>query len=233
MREHGAVSGVVGRLGLASGAGWVALVLVGNSLTEADAPTGRTPEAAAAYFSLLRSGSHQVGVSLELLGFCLMAVFVARLFTVLRDAEGPGRWLSGLALVGGLTTLAVKLGSAAPFVVGLAVTDLPAEQARLLLDLNDAAFLIAAMTSGLLVLGTAGCALGSGLLPRWLAVLGLPIGALAVLGSLAPTSLDGGPGVPGFLLGLLWLAAVSVLLAVRRAPSSADAISRVGAPARA
>jgi hypothetical protein len=206
---------VLGRLGLLTGAAWVVCILVGNSLTESGAPEGDGPAESLAYFALLRGGSHQVGLALELFGFCLMAVYVARLYAALRDAEGPASWLPGAALTGGLLTLAIKLGSAAFLVVGLTVTDLPGEQAALLLQLGDAAFLVSAMTSGILTLGVAASALVSGLLPRWLAALGLPIGALAVLGSLAPSSLDGTPGVPGFLLGLLWLGAISVLLAVR------------------
>lgn len=196
------------------------LVLVGNGLTEAGAPLEDTPAAATQYFALLRTGSHRVGLGLELLGFCLLVVFLAKLFAELREAEGSRGWLAGLALTGGLTTVAIKLASAAPVLVGLAIEDLSGEQALLLTRLNNAAFMVTAMTSGLLVLGAAGSALTSGLLPRGLAWAGLPIGALAVLGSLAPSSLDGGPGILGFLLGLLWLAAASVMLAVRRAPRS-------------
>jgi len=202
-------------LGFAAGAAWVVLILVGNGITESGASLEDTPEAAAAYFALQQTGSHRGAVGLELLGFCLMVVFVARLYAALRDAERPGGWLAGLALAGGVTTVAIKLSSAAGLVVGLSVDDLSGEQAQLLLRLGDAAFLVAAMTSGLLVVGVAGSALTSGLLPHWLGLLGLPIGLLAVVGSLAPSSLDGGPGVPGFLLGLLWLATVSVLLAAR------------------
>jgi hypothetical protein len=145
-----------------------------------------------------------------------MAVFVGRLYAVLRDAEGQAGWLARVALIGGAVTLSVKLGSAAPYLVGHATVDtLSGEQARVLLDLGDAAFLISAMTSGILVLAAALSGLQSGLLPRWLAWGGVVAGALAILGSLQPFSLDGGPGVVGFLLGLLWLAAVSVLLTVR------------------
>lgn len=215
MSGYDGTRGTLGRLGLLAGAAWVVCILVGNSLTEADAPTGDSPDDALAYVALLRGGSHQLGLALELLGFALMAVFVARLYAVLRDAEGPGSWLPGLALVGGMVTLAVKLGSAAFLFVPLTVTDLPGEQAKLLLQLGDGAFLVSALTSGILTLGVAGSALVSGVLPRWLAALGLPIGALAVLGSLAPSSLDGTPGVPGFLLGLLWLGAIAVVLAVK------------------
>jgi hypothetical protein len=213
---------------------WVISILVGNSLTESGAPTEDTPAAAKAYFALQHTGSHRAGIALELFGFCLMVVFLARLHAVLRDAEGPGGWLSSLALGGGLVTAAVKIGSAAPYVVGFAVPDLSGEQAQLALRLGDAAFLVSAMTSGLLVLGAAGSALSSGVLPRWLAFLGVPIGALAVLGSLSPTSLDGGPGVPGFLLGLLWLGSISVVLAVRGdAAVAALASGREAVPARA
>lgn len=209
--------GLLDRLALGCGAAWAVLVLVGNSMTESGAPTEDTPAAAQAYFALVRTGSHKVGLALELLGMCLMVVFLAKLYAVLRDAEGPRSWLPGLALAGGLVTITVKLASAAPYVVGLAVKDLPGEQAQLLLRLGDGAFLVTAMTSGVLVLGLAGSALTSGILPRWFAALGLPIGGLAVLGSLTPSSLDGGPGVGGFLLGLLWVLVTSGVLALRRA----------------
>jgi len=209
--------GVLDRLALACGAGWVVASLVGNGLTEDGAPTEDSPAAAQAYFALLRTGSHRFGLALELLGLCLLVVFVAKAYRVLRDAEGPGGWLAGLALAGGLVTVAVKLGSGAPYLVGVLVKDLPPEHALLMQRVNEAGFLLTAMTSGLLVLGLAGSAFRSRLLPRWVAGLGLALGALAVLGSLAPSSLDGGPGVAGFLLGLLWLLAVSVVLATRRA----------------
>lgn len=219
MSKDDTAGGLLGRVGFAAGAAWVVAILVGNGITESGAPLEDTPAAALAYFELQQSGGHRFAIGLELLGFCLMVVFLARLYAALREAERPGGWLAGLALAGGLTTVAIKLGSVAPYLVGLSVENLPAEQARLLLQLGDGAFLVSAMTSGLLVLGVAGSALSSGLLPRRFALLGLPIGLLAVFGSLAPSSLDGGPGVPGFLLGLLWLAATSVLLAVRREPA--------------
>lgn len=223
MSKDDTAGGLLGRVGFAAGAAWVVAILVGNGITESGAPLEQTPEAALAYFDLQQSGAHRFAIGLELLGFCLMVVFVARLYAALREAERPGGWLAGLALAGGLTTVAIKLGSVAPYLVGLSVDDLAGEQARLLIQLGDGAFLVSAMTSGLLVLGVAGSALSSGLLPRRFALLGLPIGLLAVFGSLAPASLDGGPGVPGFLLGLLWLAATSVLLAVRREPAVAVA----------
>jgi hypothetical protein len=198
---------------------FVALILVGNSLTEAGAPTARTPEAALAYLRAQDDTGSRLGIGLELLGFALLAFFIARLYAALREAEGPGGWLARVALVGGVVTLAVKLGSAAPYLVGHATVEtLSGEQARVLLDLGDAAFLVSAMTSGILVLGAALSALQSGLLPRWLAWVGVAAGALAVLGSLQPFSLDGGPGVLGWLLGLLWLAAVSVTLTARPEP---------------
>lgn len=205
---------VLDRLALACGAGWVVAALVGNSLTEEGAPAEETPAAAQAYFALLRSGSHRVGLGVELLGLCLLVVFLAKAFQVLRDAEGPAGWLAGLGLAGGLVTVAVKLGSGTAYLVGIGVEELPAEQALLLQHLNGAGFVLTAMTSGLLVLGLAGSALVSGALPRWLAGIGLAVGAVAVLGSLG-ADLDGGPGVLGFLLGLLWVLASSLMLAVR------------------
>jgi hypothetical protein len=218
----GAAAPALGRLAAAAGAAWVGCALVGNGLTEAGAPTEDTPQAALRYFELLATGSHRAGLALELLGFCLLLAFLGRLHGALRDAEGSRAWLPTTALGAGLALVAVKVGSGSGYVVGLSVDDLTGEQAQLLLRLGDAAFLLTAMLGGVLVLATAGSALVSGLLPRWLAVAGVPIGLLAVLGSLLPSSLDGGPGVAGFLLGLLWVAATSLVLAARReAPAGA------------
>jgi hypothetical protein len=212
------------RLGFAAGAAWVAAILVGNSLTEAGAPTGDGGDAAVQYFARFDGGAPLAGIGLELLGFALLVVFLGRLHAALRDAEGPGGWWSGVALVGGVTTLSVKLATVAPVVAGIAAVEtLEGPQALLLRQVGDAGFLVSAMTSGLLVLGAAASALSSGLLPRPLAWAGVPIGLLAVLGSLRPTSLEGGPGVLGFLLGLLWLAVVSVLLAWRSPARASEA----------
>lgn len=216
MNDVAGSSGVATRLGAASGAVFVALILTGNSLTQSGAPTERTPEAALEYLRLQAQTGARIGLALELLGFVLLAFFIARLYSALRAAEGTQGWLARVALIGGVVTLSVKLGSAAPYVVGGATVEtLSGEQARVLLDLGDAAFLISAMTMGVLVLGAALSALQTRLLPAWLTWPGVIAGALAVLGSLSPTSLDGGPGVLGFLLSLLWLAAVSIRLVVR------------------
>ena len=73
------------------------LILVGNGMTESGAPLEDTPAASQAYFQLQQTGSHRLAIALELLGFCLMIVFLARLYVVLRDAEGRGGWLSSLS----------------------------------------------------------------------------------------------------------------------------------------
>lgn len=206
----------LGRIGFLAGALWVVLILVGNGLTESGAPQERTGAAALAYFERFGSGTPLLGIGLELLGFALMAVFLGRLHAALRAAEGPGGWWSGVALVGGVTTLAVKLATVSPALVGIAAWEtLDAGQAQLLVQIGDAGFLLSAMTMGVFVIGVGASGLASGLLPRALAWSGIAFGLLAVLGSLRPTSLDGGPGVGGFLLGLLWIGAVSLLLAVR------------------
>lgn len=231
MERYDGRAPALGRLGALTGAAWVVCILTGNSLVESGMPTEDTPQAASTYMDLLSTGQHRAGLALELFGFCLLLAFVARLHAALRDAEGPGAWLPGVALTAGISLASVKVASGAGLVIGLSVDDLTGEQAQLLLRLGDATFLITAMLAGVLVLGTAGSALASGLLPRGLAWVGVPLGALAVFGSLFPSSLDGGPGIPGFLLGLLWLAAVSILLATRSAASSGA--GREGALARA
>lgn len=224
---------LVGRLALGAGAAWVVCILVGNSLTESGAPEERGGAAALEYFARFAGGTPLLGIGLELFGFALLAVFLGRLHAVLRDAEGPGGWWSGVALAAGITTLSVKLATVAPGIVGIAAVEtLDEGQAQLLQQVGDAGFLLSAMTSGVLVLAVAASTVQTRLLPRPMGWFGLVVGLLAVLGSLRPTSLDGGPGVLGFVLGLLWLGAVSVLLAVR-GPQTAAVAGHEAAPARA
>lgn len=221
------------RFGAAAGIGFVVLLLVGNGLTEAGAPTADTDEAALEYLQLLATGSNRIGLAMELLGFGLMAAFIARLHSALRDAEGPGAWLPGFALIGGVLTLAVKLSWGAGTLAALWQRDeIDAAAAALLLDVGDAAFLVTCATFGLLLLGAGASAFSSGLLPRWLSIGGIVAGGVASLGLLATDSLDAGPGIIGWLLGLVWVVATSIVL-LRDSRTSSAPLAGSAAPTSA
>jgi hypothetical protein len=163
------------------------------------------------------SGGHgaawHLGIGMALLGFAGLMVFAAYLASLLRD-EG---WLANATLGSGVLFVAIKLGSVAPvWEAYWRAPRIDAGTARTLMDLGDFAFQVGLLPFALLV-GFAGAgSLRAGLLPRGLAIAGIVIGVLGVL--VMPTGVDG-PGGAAWMLGLLWLAATSVVLAQReRAP---------------
>src|SRR5687768_16975487 len=83
---------ILPRLGAASGAVSVALI-----------------------FGLATTGSDASNVIAgELIGLLLFIPFLGYLWSVLREAEGPGGWLSATALGAGLVGITMKLASIAP-----------------------------------------------------------------------------------------------------------------------
>lgn len=213
------------RIGAASGLAYVVLVFAGNAI----ATSGSTVDDSSSGREILadlrahHGTAFGLGTALELLGFAALLAFVAYLAGVLRRAEGEEGWLATAALGAGLLTLAVKLSSAAPMLAAIwRIDELDPKTARTLVDMNGVAFLVSWATTGALV-GFAGLsALSSGALSRRLALAGVALGALTT----ATTSLgQNGPGVLGFLLCAVWLAAVSVVL-FRRAAVPAPATSR-------
>ena len=157
-----------------------------------------------------------------MLGFVAFVAFIAYLADALRRGEESDGWLWGAALGSGLITCAVKIGSAAPILAAHWRADiLDPTTARTLTDINSFAFEISWMTTAMLIGFAALGALRTGLLPRGLAIAGAAIAAAGLV--LAPTGPDGA-GVMPFLLGLLWIAAVSVVLARRAGAPVARAV---------
>jgi hypothetical protein len=199
------------RIGAASGIAYVVLVGVGNTLDTAGSKVDDSSSAAAVLADLRDHDTllNHVGIAMELLGFLALVAFVAYLAGVLRRAEDRDGWLAGAAYAAGALTLAVKVASIAPILVAhLRLDTIDANTARLLVDLNSAAFFVTLGTTAAFVGFASLSALGSGALPRRLAVIGAILGALGLV-TLA-FGYDG-PAVLPFLLSLLWLAAVSVV----------------------
>ena len=153
-----------------------------------------------------------VALPLELLGFAALAVFlsclVVRLYVVAPVAAVT-------AAIAGSTMLAVKVGSAAPWMVVLDDADhMDAATAHTLIALNDMAFII----SGLM-LSLAFTAAGIGLLrtdtSRFLAWWPIVMGALGVVaGIVGVAKPDAFMPIP-FLLLLVWMIALSIATAMR------------------
>jgi hypothetical protein len=207
------------RLGALSGAAYVVLICIGNSWAAAGEKSHPTGAQVLDQTNRMADRlSAQVGLGLELLGFVAFAFFVAWLHGHLRRAGAD--WLAGVWAVGGVMTLAIKVGSAGPMVVLFAERkSLDPELARILNLLNGASFVITFMSVGIMMLGAGLAGLASGALGRptsWIAVvLGLAGCVLPILTRMDPYGTNPLP----FLLSLLWILVTSVRLAITlRAP---------------
>ena len=226
------------RVAAATGALYVILIIIGNTLatsgdSSATHPTGvrvlRDAERHA------QSGQATAGFVLEVLGFALLIAFLGYLAAMFARARFADDWsptLAATAVVSGITMVAIKLGSAAP-VVALTMDrhDLDPTLARVLNDINGAAFVLTWLPTAIFVGTTAVALRQAGLVGRpiaWTgALLGLVGVPLAVVGLHDPASAN----PMAFLLGLLWVMVVSGRLATRRGPQvderpGSDATSR-------
>jgi hypothetical protein len=211
------------RLAAATGALYVILIIIGNTLATSGDSTSTHPTGARVLRDAERnahSGQVTAGFVLEVLGFTLLLVFLGYLAATFARARFVDDWspiLGATAVVSGITMVAIKLGSAAP-VVALAMDrrHLNPSLARVLNDINGAAFVLSWLPTAVFV-GAAAVALRhAGLVGRPIAWAGAALGLagvpLAVVGLHDPVSAN----PMAFLLGLLWVMIVSGRLATRR-----------------
>jgi hypothetical protein len=113
-------------------------------------------------------------------------------------------------------TLAVKMASAAPMWVGyLDHGELTPAVARVLMDMNGAAFVLTFLPYGMFVASTGAAFLTAGFLGRVAGWTGVVIGALMVVATMATGANPVDTNVMPFLLGLLWLLVIGIRLAWR------------------
>jgi hypothetical protein len=138
-----------------------------------------------------------------------LVFFGAYLRSVLSAAEGPGGMLSALTLVG---TAVIAVGFAIDVTISLAlaeaVEDIEPAAVQALQALWDNDFVPILLGLLLFLIATGLSILRHGALPKWLGWVAL---ALAVIG-FTPI------GFAAFIGAGLWIAIVSVMLAVRPAP---------------
>ena len=210
------------RLAAATGAAYVALIMVGNGLATGNGD----PEDGPTILAHLRDGRspiQTVGVLMEILGFAVFLVFLGYLYRVLRRAEGTDGWGAAVALGAGLVTTAVKLSSATAMLASEAhPNQLTPDLARTLNDIGGGGFVVSGYVYGIFVAAAAGTAFASRALPRWLSISGVVVGVLAVAAGAAGV-LDPLGYVPiPFLLCLAWVLVTSIVLTVRgRRPAAA------------
>ncbi len=153
-----------------------------------------------------------VAFPLELIGFAALAVLFAWLVTRLFERAPVAAVTTGIA---GSAMIAVKVGSAAPWMVVNSMPDeLDPVMAETLISMNDQSFVI----SGFLIC-LAFLAAGVGLLatefPRWLSWWATVAGGLGVVaGMVGVVRPDAYVPIP-FLLLLVWMIAVAIATVTR------------------
>jgi hypothetical protein len=162
-------------------------------------------------FGPASSGSDSITVVvLELIGLLLFIPFLGYLWSLLREAEGPGGWLATTALGAGLVGITMKLASIAP---GWAARDFGDATAihKALDRMNEVAFVAQMLPDGVMLATIAILSLKTGALPSWLGWLAAVTAPLLLVNGMF---LDAEFG-PAFLLFLLWTLLASVVLTVR------------------
>ena len=162
------------------------------------------------------------GIFLEGLGLLVLIFFLARLWGVLRSAEGSPGWLSMTALGAGLVSVAVKLAS---FPLGTVAFyevrggGLDPQLAATLIHANDVSFVATWAVDAVFLAATAATALRTGALPRW---AGWSAAAIAPLMLAAVAMATSSSAQLPTALFLIWIVGVSIHL-LRRPDEVADA----------
>ena len=162
------------------------------------------------------------GIFLEGLGLLVLIFFLARLWGVLRSAEGSPGWLSMTALGAGLVSVAVKLAS---FPLGTVAFyevrggGLDPQLAATLIHANDISFVATWAVDAVFLAATAATALRTGALPRW---AGWSAAAIAPLMLAAVAMATSSSAQLPTALFLIWIVGVSIHL-LRRPDEVADA----------
>ena len=142
--------------GAPSGPAYVVLIMTGNSIAEPGEPAHASgAQVLAQLQEQAGSTAAQIGISMELLGFAAFAFFLGWLTTALRREANRAPWLATAVLVGGASTLAVKIGSVFPeLALGPNRGSVDESTARLVADMGSAGFVLSFLTFGIFMLAT-------------------------------------------------------------------------------
>jgi hypothetical protein len=203
---------------------FVVLMVVGTAFV-ADVPDPDAPQRQLATY-LADSGNHTrniIGAYMWVLGALAFLWFVTRLRSVLRGAEGGTGALSNLVFGTGVIYSALMMASAMAFAAvayavglrGATVSD--PDFVKVLPQMAWMILLLGAGFAGLLLVLTASIlSLQTGVLPRWLAWLGIVV-AIVLLFDVIYVNI-----VPL----LIWVLAASIVLLMRREAATAAASPR-------
>lgn len=209
-----------GRLMTASGAAFVAAILVGNGLTEDGTEPQGDAELLADLARRATEAGPRTGLALELVGFALFVVFLGRLGAL--TARSPGDGFGRVAVLAGAVMLGVKLATGSAALAAVAARDeVSAAVARGLLTVGDVGFVLSMLPFAVFTAATALALQAAGLVGRPTATVGAVLGVLTLGSAVAGATDVEGAFVLPFVLSLFWLAVVSVRRTVRCEPRTA------------
>jgi hypothetical protein len=212
------------RAGALCGVAYIVMINVGNTL-QTGGSSDSHPSGAAdlAGFTGHPGPVQSIGFGLEFTGMLSFLVFLGWFAWFLRSRGGPAPWLGSVAGLAGGVTIAVKLASVMPMGAGeLDHGVLTPALARVLADMNGAAFVVTFLTYGVFMLAAGLAILTSRALGRFAGWTAVVIGTAGIVLTLAtgadPVSTNALP----FILGMLWVLVIGIRLGVR-APRTAAA----------
>ncbi len=204
----------VARLGGIGGILFVVLFFR-SYLTPPDTPVPTSgPQDVVAYFSDRQDGILLFNGVLLIFAAFFFLWFLGALHGVLRSVEGGGGGISSVALGGGLVFITLVLAGAAVEIVHPATLarfenfQADAQLGFLSLALSGWMYRFALAGMSVFIAAASVVVLATGVMPRWLALVGFVAALLALLRFLIPL---------GGIVGLVWVLVVSVLMLVGRA----------------
>jgi hypothetical protein len=199
------------RLGAVCGLLYVLLMVPAYVVGYPDAPTSASgAEEVVGYFGDSAGAFVTANGVIAVFSTFFFLWFLGALRALIRAAEGEGVGLSSAVLVGGIIFIALSCaGYAAELVYPATVLRFenfsPGPQAAFTsLALSAWLYHFCQVGASVMIAATSLVALGTGVLPRWLALAGFVAALLTLLHFLLP--------LLGSVAGLLWIASVSALM---------------------
>jgi hypothetical protein len=195
-------------------------------LTPPDTPEPTSgPQDVVAYFTERQDGILLYNGVLLIFAAFFFLWFLGALHGVLRSVEGGSGGISSVALGGGLVFITLVLAGAAVEIVHPATLarfenfQADAQLGFLSLALSGWMYRFALAGMSVLIAAASVVVLATGVMPRWLALVGFVAALLALLRFLIPL---------GGIVGLVWVLLVSALMLVGRAGRSRGGPRRPG-----